>query len=222
MKIHTFFSPNYAWGKDALADNLKTLDLWKKSWSSWGWEPVVTSLDDAILHEKFSSLDAATREYPTAHPGSWTRLNILRWLAMPVVGGGWTCDLDVMNYGFVPEAAESAVAGSVTGCVSAGPDFSRNMAMHRSAKDYEKLIDLLLCARANQAEEYLGKEHLSDMVILRSLDPEGVKFLDIEKWVQTPGWDVSLLVHFCSGMCPQVGLWRSEYIQVARKGWYRA
>lgn len=88
-KIHTFFEPAY----DNVSQQLADLELWKKSWSEAGWNPVVLNLDDAKRHSSFETLEAMfdSSEY---HVNEYNRMCFYRWLAMSASGGGWMSDFD--------------------------------------------------------------------------------------------------------------------------------
>jgi len=88
-KMHTFFTPVSNSPDTAL------LEVWKKSWSDAGWEPVVLTLEDARRHpdykrfiEAFESAEYKLKDYD--------RMCFLRWLAMAMSGGGWMSDYDTL------------------------------------------------------------------------------------------------------------------------------
>jgi len=98
-KMHTFFTPV------SNSPDTSLLDVWKKSWSDAGWEPVVLTLEDARKHpdyrrfiEAFESAEYKLKDYD--------RMCFLRWLAMAMSGGGWMSDYDTL-----PLYARSSIDG---------------------------------------------------------------------------------------------------------------
>lgn len=212
MRITTYFEPHEGWwGPAFLKDNEALLDLWKRSWREHGWEPTVTTLKDAERHPKFEALSRAIQRFPTRSPAEAHRAGFLRWLTLPVAGGGWTSDIDVINYGFRPEDVPQNCER-----VSAGSSFLWNYSRFETTLGYERLIDHLLNTDPEEtAEFFMGGPHLSDLVALRSLPTDGVVFLDVEKIYSEPGWETAPLVHYCSGTLPP-GQTRFEFVVSAR------
>jgi hypothetical protein len=94
---------------DFSKDSLELIKLWKKSWINNGWNPIVSSLEDAKKHPRYSEIDLtdySSNLYKHSINGSsYLELCYSRWFAYAYHGGFWS-DYDVINYGFTPENAE--------------------------------------------------------------------------------------------------------------------
>lgn len=99
MNVYAFFEPLE---DSPSTDYLRLIELWKKSWSFYGWSPKLLSLEDAKSHPLYQQLYDRCVDLPTLNNRKYELYCFLRWLAICQVGG-WYADVDIMNYGFVPE-----------------------------------------------------------------------------------------------------------------------
>jgi len=98
MKIFTFYNQIDGF----IAENETALiELWKKSWSQHGYEPVVISDTEAMKNPRFAEFDAHMSTLPTINGYKYEGACYKRWLAMEVVAEGpcLMSDYDVMCYG---------------------------------------------------------------------------------------------------------------------------
>ena len=99
-KMHTFFTPISQTPDTAL------LEVWKKSWSDAGWEPVVLTLADAKKHpiyRRFIETFDTSGDTAKYRLTNFDRMCFLRWLAMASSGGGWMSDYDTLPLFSSPE-----------------------------------------------------------------------------------------------------------------------
>ncbi len=79
----------------------KIIEIWKKSWSRNGWNPIILTLEDSKKHPDFEDYYNIIKNYPSIHEKKYIDMCYLRWLAIAHVGG-WYTDIDMINYGFKP------------------------------------------------------------------------------------------------------------------------
>ncbi|GFH61568.1 hypothetical protein CTEN210_18044 [Chaetoceros tenuissimus] len=95
--IYTFFSPLH---ENSKHDEL--IDVWKKEWESFGFEPRILTIEDAMSHPHFETMKAEVEKFfPTDVYNAYC---IYRYLAMANVGGIMT-DYDSMPLYFPIEEA---------------------------------------------------------------------------------------------------------------------
>jgi len=152
MKVYCFYEPVNVFINNQISSDERMIDYWKKSWSFYGWEPVVLSLKDLKKDEIYKSVLDRVLTFPTTNHLEFEVYSYLRWLCM-TERGGWFSDFDVINYGFKPAAYGNSVVStreSLGGSVVYGP---KNF--------YKKIINMFL-----QVNPDLEKDHISDMLIL--------------------------------------------------------
>lgn len=193
-------------------DSLELIELWKKSWSDHGWNPIVLSLEDAKQHPRYNEIDLkdySSNLYKNALNGpQYLELCYSRWFAYGCSDGGWS-DYDVMNYGFTPDDMESLISGD--------PEFIDNIGScgFASLNGYNKIIDRFIDVYKNDQVliDYLSllkkrnqRIDISDMHIHRA-DSSPIKFPDrslngkvCNQEFSSNEWKKSPLVHFHNGM----------------------
>ena len=109
MRVYTFYQVIDNYSEES---QRKLLDVWARSWAKRGWEPIVLSIGDAMLHPQFKQFRRAIRKLPTEYGHQYEEPCFLRWLAMAVQetdgGGGMLTDYDAINYSFEPVAPDPA------------------------------------------------------------------------------------------------------------------
>jgi hypothetical protein len=114
MNITCFYQPLILNSEvtDFSKDSLELIKLWKKSWSTNGWNPIVLSLEDAKKHPRYHEIDLkdySSNLYKYSINGAdYLELCYSRWFAYACYDGFWS-DYDVINYGFTPEDAQSLI-----------------------------------------------------------------------------------------------------------------
>jgi hypothetical protein len=153
MKIYTFYEELDSINKN---EQLELIDIWKKSWIKFGWNPIVLSKSDTNISEEQYRLIS---KLPTVNDKEYEISCYLRWNAMSNIGGGWMCDYDVVNCGFTPDKSLeyeslSILQGHVP-CLVFG-----------TSEDYSKTFDIFCNDGLNKFIKIGEKNHTSDMVIL--------------------------------------------------------
>lgn len=72
------------------------LALWTRNWFSYGYNPVILSTKDALVHPEFAYYDAKFAALPTINTQWYERACYRRWLAFSAKGGGTMMDFDVL------------------------------------------------------------------------------------------------------------------------------
>jgi hypothetical protein len=138
----------------------KLLNLWRKSWTAYGWTPIVFDSNIAKKHPEYEQYYRAFYSFPTVNPKAYEVACFVRWVCMLVVGGGYLSDMDVMNYGFTPDDAAKMTNGSFHVFQSAVPAFT-----HGSNAEYERIVKMFAYYSEPFDVEY-DKPHTSDMHML--------------------------------------------------------
>jgi hypothetical protein len=141
---------------------LDILELWKKSWTAYGWNPVILDVNTAKKHPRFSYYENIFLKYPSVNPAGYDMACYYRWIAMVVVGGGFISDIDVMNYGFTyPKEWD----WTFTTHQRFVPCF-----VSASKEEYQRMLDVMasIDIPANTIITF-GKNHTSDMIIFYNM-----------------------------------------------------
>lgn len=152
MKVYCFYEPISVFINNQISSDERMIDYWKKSWSFYGWEPIVLRLKDIKKNEAYKSLLDRVLAFPTTNHLEFEVYCYLRWLCM-IERGGWFSDFDVINYGFRPAAYGNSV-------VSAGESLGGSV-IYGPKNFYKKIINTFL-----KVSPDLEKDHISDMIIL--------------------------------------------------------
>jgi hypothetical protein len=188
MNIYTYYQKVKGQSEE---ENLWLLDLWKKSWSYYGWNPIVLSLEDSKENPLYEKLCQKCIQYPTINSKEYEMACYVRWLAFSL-RGGWVNDYDIINYGFSP-MDYGTDALSLTGIMGGS-----TIAAPKSF--YEKVVDTFINYEIDKNENLIiiNKRiftHVSDMTIMNSyLSP--TKVIKIETYYGSEGYENSLLVHY--------------------------
>jgi hypothetical protein len=171
----------------------KLLNLWRKSWTAYGWTPIVFDSNIAKKHPEYEQYYRAFYSFPTVNPKAYEVACFVRWVCMLVVGGGYLSDMDVMNYGFTPEDAAKMTDGSLHVFThDAVPAFT-----HGSNAEYERIVNMFVYY-SEPFDVYKGKLQASDMGMLRKFARAGkVKTSNI---LFEPNRNESKLVHYSSSV----------------------
>jgi len=171
------------------------ISLWKRSWESAGFDPIVLCEDDARSHPGYEYFAERISRFPSINPSAYERACYMRHAAMANIGGGCLLDADVMphprkqvvifqnspgnRHGWVeekflilePERVPCAVVGTQEG--------------------YEEWCDIL-CEYDPPAPE----KHVSDMIIAQAAKMPCTN-LCIEYLHE--GWREAAMLHFSTG-----------------------
>ena len=191
MKVYTYYKP--VPGIDDKHEN-KLIELWKSSWAKYGWVPKVLGERDAQKHTHFKEYVCTVSKYPTICPIGYNTACYVRWLAMEVVGGGFMCDYDCMNYGFLPPEAipDGLVVYEPTPvpCLVSG-----------TAKAFRQFSKIFQELNLQQFFKHVDKRnpqgYLNDMTILFLPQVESqLTKQNIVLDLSTPGYENAAVVHY--------------------------
>lgn len=93
MKVHCYHSPIPNSGAEAI------IELWRESWSKFGWTPVVLTDADACKLPFYEALKFKSRMLPTVNDHRYEFACYVRYLAMAGAAGGLLTDYDTLNVG---------------------------------------------------------------------------------------------------------------------------
>ena len=225
MQITCFYQPlNTEFSKDSI----KLIELWKKSWSNYGWDPQVLSLDDAKKHPSYNEIDLenySSNLYKHSINGyEYLQLCYARWFAYGLFDGAWS-DYDVMNYGFYPD--------EILKFKEQSPLFIDNIGScgFSTVEGHNKIIDGLISSYKedtiiNEILELQKKNNqdkdISDMHINRRTRSP-IHFLQIALCCENfsnNDWRNSKLIHYHNGLWnyfnQQDYTTRSNFIQIEK------
>lgn len=105
MNVYTYYKqvPGL-WSDDS---QRKLLDVWARSWTKAGWNPVILGEEDAQKHPRYEELKGRYWNLPSPYGHDYDGGCFLRWAAVAAAGGGLMVDYDVINYDFSPRPTSS-------------------------------------------------------------------------------------------------------------------
>lgn len=193
MNIYTYYEKVPQMKRD---NQLELIEIWEKSWKKYGWNPIV-------LDKNHTNCSESEVEYffslPTANHKIYEVACFLRWNAMSNIGGGWMCDYDVVNCGFLPESSKkwqslSILQGHVP-CLVYG-----------SQTDYKKMFDIF----KSESLSHTKDNHVSDMVVISKIKKRE-KFIKCFNFVDGyPNNKSSEVVHCSAHSCSLSKLSKKE------------
>lgn len=182
--IYTFYSTLV--GK-AQQDEMALLELWKESWQAMGWEPIVLDESDVRFDDEAMAMASAFTKLPSINKKNLDYCCYLRWLAVAQAGGGFMCDYDVINYGFVPrDAGELTLYERSVPCLVSG-----------TAAEFMRVARLFAAYQPKRSDKLGSRAHVSDMMIL-STNPWMFKTAAGCGEFGRPGWEEAPAVHFAN------------------------
>lgn len=189
MNVYAFYEPIKEFNQD---DQNELINIWKKSWIYYGWNPIIYGLKDCQECEGYDEYYKMCESYPTVNPKKYEMFCFLRWLYMSKVGG-WYADLDMINYGFYPlDCGDKIVTTSnVLNCSS----------IHMSKNGYKNLVEKINSLKVTENDYYdygEGKKvaHLSDIYVLSEHSKNVDTQLNILVEYPNNLYDLSLIVHY--------------------------
>jgi hypothetical protein len=198
MKVFCFLGP--VDGKSR-TEELALIELWGRSWSAQGWEPVVLTPDSLAKDRETKRMLRKFSRLPSINKRNLDMWCYARWLAVAQQGGGVMSDYDVINYGFLPResGALSCHCGFVP-CLMSGTaeEFLRAVGWF----DRMKPAPLLS----------FKKTHASDMLVLKDRREEIIRSGECVNFGED-GWESAPAVHFSNfSMKPKNLVPRHEWI----------
>lgn len=153
------------------AENHAILVLWRKAWTSRGWNPTVLTLREAAMNQKFDDFQVAIERFPYigGRKESFNRFN--RWLALEQAGGGLLVDMDVLPGLFTP----ADVVRFDIGLVLSPRDGGEITAAVCDKAAAAKFIDAILKYDAKPEDMVGGRETVTDMTVWLATNPAAVE-----------------------------------------------
>ncbi len=203
MKVFTFFSP--VEGKRE-REELSLIELWKKSWSAMGWEPVVLGYESLNFDAELQALVRKFKKLPSINKHNLDYWCYLRWVAVFQQGGGFMSDYDVINYAFEPRAAGALTAyDRYVPCLVSG-----------TAAEFRRAIGWFATQQTGVFWKLIAHAHTSDMLIMKQHQAEFAQSGECVEY-GVPGWESAPAVHFCNRvMKPSELMPRHEHIERLR------
>lgn len=163
MNVYAFYEPiNESWVNTH--DQEKLIELWKKSWTRYGWNPIIIDLQDAKESEIYTEFYNKVESFPTVCPKIYDMYCFLRWLSFKKYGG-WMSAVSVMNYGFLPFDGKDEVITS-----RSVPLLVPTSAIHLPKSKIDFVIDCILNYDLKETDSIsvdgMDMPHISDMIIL--------------------------------------------------------
>ena len=189
--VYAFYEPiNEPWVDQMDHNNL--IELWKKSWRYYGWNPIVYGIKECESCDGYEELYNACQSYPTVNSKIYSTIFFIRWIYMSKMGG-WYADLDMMNHGFYPaEFGDKIVTTTYTLHCSA---------IYMSAEKYKKIVDHIKNLKITD-EDYFdfgdGRKapNVSDMTVLTKHNNDIDLKLEIQAEYPHNDYKNKLIVHY--------------------------
>jgi len=152
-------------------EDLALLAVWKKAWTTRGWNPVVLTLRDAAGHPRFEDFQAAIERLPFVGDRRDKEDCFNRWLALEMAGGGLLVDMDVVPASFTPaDAAGDAML--LSDCTTG----SINAAVLRAGA-VEKFVAAIEKYDARPEDTFGKRPHVSDLTVWSATMPDIFAFV---------------------------------------------
>lgn len=183
MKVYCFLGP--VKGK-ARREEESLIALWKHSWASHGWEPIVLTPESMRMDDQTKSRLKKYARLPSRNKPRLDMWCYARWVAVAQQGGGFMSDYDVMNHGFYPrQFGELICHGGTVPCLVSG-----------SADQYYRVISWFDDLKERSVWRFWEKQpHISDMLVIVQKQREITTAQDCINYSE-PGWEKSLAVHY--------------------------
>ena len=153
-------------------DQLELIELWRKSWSKHGWNPIVLSENDAKQHPRYAEFKKQFWDRPTASTHNYTGGTYMRWAALAQaiseVGWGYMSDYDTMCHGFNPQPIKNCITVFcqmdywIVPCLISG-----------SIDSISRLLDYFVAWRLDSVDIIVDQNrvipHASDMTLMTRL-----------------------------------------------------
>lgn len=204
MNIYTYFVPV---SQIDYEGECRILNIWKRTWSEFGWNPVVLTENDAKGSPRYDWYFAQMKKKPFMNSFEYEMACFQRWLAMAQIGGGVHSDYDCMNNGLQPEDIKSFVEdGNMTVYEPAHiPSL-----VSGSYREYHRMVDLFAGFDTSHFKPEMHKDtrggtSVSDMLIIAN-NPETVRPSKVVwEFRREAGWEKAKAIHFSHWACEGIG-----------------
>jgi hypothetical protein len=176
-------------GAIPVADQQK-LNLWFEGWKSRGWNPIVLRARDAARSPRYTKIMERVNALPCITDRAEMVSNMIRWVALDLMGAGLMVDVDVLPGKFVPENLTAA-----TTLFNAEDGYPNIVGAFFTQKDLTAYLNLLANYIVNSEDAIDGRAHVSDLSVLKN---SGIEYLtDVAVYgCGTPGWSEARMVEF--------------------------
>ena len=170
------------------------LDLWKKTWTRFGYNPVVLTEWDATKHPEYQALKATLKNLKTDSNRKSQLARFYRWLAFDYSGAGFYTEYDVFpNSQFTTDDLPKAEA----------INFLENGEISAVTADREGLKFLIEAIREHDYSTNL-KMPTDKEIILKESDAFWIRRTNLVGAWSIGRWAESHLVHFSYKACKNV------------------
>jgi hypothetical protein len=183
MKVFCFLG--HVSGK-ALREEEALISLWKKSWASYGWDPVVLTPGSLCRDAHTKKRLRKYARLPSRNKAKLDMWCYARWLAVAQQGGGFMSDYDVMNHGFLPRPFGKLIChGGTVPCLVSG-----------SADEFYRAVHWFDELEEHSSWRFWEKRpHVSDMLVVVQKTQELISLRDCINYGEE-GWKSARTVHY--------------------------
>lgn len=199
--VTTYFDPVDGIDK---ADQLAQIEIWKASWESRGWNPVVIGWLEAAKHPLYEKFLKKVESFPTINNKKYEVSCFLRWLALDQVGGGFMTDYDVLPGRLMPRDIVELRKNSNFNVLQLNDGGLVPSCVYSTRKALKPWIKYILDYTPSATDLESGMPHVSDQSVVRIAGLEGaagVKGSAVVKEVGEEDWIGAPAVHFATGAC---------------------
>lgn len=209
MKVYTYYE------KINTSSFQQLINLWKESWETNGFEPVVMTEKNAQDHYLYDEFSNKIKTFPSVNKQGFDYHCFMRYLAVSSIDDEYilSTEPDVINYSLSVDMARGMKRDSLT-------QYSAVPACHYGTrKEYEEFCINILNHNITEKDNYKGRPHFSDQdfiarykMIHREYPNEYMDEVFRGNFMQTP------LVHFCTGYMKKYDLLpKHEFINKIRR-----
>lgn len=199
MNVYAFYEPIREDWVDQ-KDQEILVSLWKKSWSHYGWNPIILSLEDAKKHPLYEEYYNIVKTFPTVNPKTYELYCFLRWLSF-ANQGGWISAVSCMNYGFKPYDPVDKIITS-----HLHPFIVPTVSIYVPKEKFKIILELIMNYKINH-NDFLNvggerRPHMSDMILLNSnlykteASVDRKNCLNFSSTYGDLNWKKSLITHY--------------------------
>lgn len=153
MKVYTYYENiNFEYQN-------KVLEIWQKSWSKNGFDPVILNENDAKKSNLYEEYSNKIKQFPSVNSQGFDYHCFMRYLAVTCVEQDnliISTEPDVINYFLVPDDIHQMKKDYLT-------QYSIVPTLHLGSKnDYIDFCKNIISHELKKEDNYFGKPHLSD------------------------------------------------------------
>lgn len=181
------------------------IELWKESWKSRGWNPIVLTWLEARKHALYEKFENAVKLLPTVNPKKYELSCYLRWLALDQAGGGLMSDYDCIPGRMLPRDLDEIRKDSGKMHVLQSNDSVVVPACVYADREALKLwIKTMMGYKPTTSDIEQGVSHVSDQSIATSIAAQEGSFIKKHTLVSEIGeanYKTAHAIHFANSAC---------------------